>query len=441
MSDATHRTPVTLVAGLDRTISARIAYTLLSAGTTVVSHDLRDVAAGRVTRVEHRMSLDGVDTLSIDDVDLEHGCVSCTLRLDLLPMLRTLHRDPDVRQIVVLLDPMVEPERLAVEIDSTVVEAPDVAPGPASADVEISATLCGIDARSWLDDATGDATLAEAGVIEEGATEPDDERTLSQIAVAQVRFADAIVIDGADGVESAYDLARLHAVLLRLAPAAGMRTLNSQQALTRAVVDGSIDSMTPGTPHGRPTQPFDPLLAGGPDLDEDCGVQLVSFEADRPFHPERLHDSLDVLLEGVVTARGRMWFASDPDDVMWLESAGGGLSILHVGTWLACVDDHSNIDPAHQVLASLRWDREHGDRHTALTVLCHRADPGDVRRALADALVTDDELARGQDYITSLPSPFGHAHRDPCDDMESPTDRTESSSASRAESRPEGEQL
>ncbi|MFC3243029.1 ribosome hibernation factor-recruiting GTPase MRF [Gordonia humi] len=422
MTDTPRRTPVTLVAGLNRTISARIAYTLLEPGTTVVSHDLRDVASGRVTRVEHRMSLDGVDTLTIDDVELEHGCVSCTLRLDLLPMLRVLHRDADVERIVVLLDPAVEPEQLAVEVAGTIVEAPDVPDAPAGVDVVITSTLCGVDARSWLQDATGDVTLTEAEV-----TTLEDERTLAQLAVAQVRFADAIVIEGADGVESGYDLARLHAVLTRLAPAAGMRTLNSQQALTREIVEGSLGSMTPGTPHGRPTQPFDPLLIGGPDLEEDCGVQLVSFEADRPFHPERLHDRLDVLLEGVVAARGRMWFASDPDDVMWLDSAGGALSILHVGTWLACVDDHSGVDAEHRAMAALRWDPEHGDRHIALTVLCHRADPHEVRQALVEALVTDDELARGRPYLTGLPSPFGHAHRDPCEDMDVSADPAEPS--------------
>lgn len=413
MPDTEIRTPTTLVAGLDRTISARIAYTLLEPGTTVVSHDLRDVASGRVTRVLHGMSPDGVDTLAIDDVGLEHGCVSCTLRLDLLPMLRTLHRDPGVRRIIVLLDPAVEPEQLAVEIRSTVVQAPGITPGPAGLDVVVEATLCGVHARSWLADATSDVTLTEAGI-----TSVEDERTLAQIAVSQVRFADAILIEGADAVESAFDLARLHAVILRLAPSAGMRTLNSQQALTREVVEGAVGSMTPGTPHGRPTQPFDPLLAGGPDLDEDCGVRLVPFEADRPFHPERLHDALDVLLDGVVTARGRMWLASDPDAVMWLDSAGGGLSILHVGTWLACTDDHSGVDPEHRALASLRWDPTHGDRHIALTVLCHRADGDEVHRALLDSLVTDAELARGQDYVTSLHSPFGHAHHDPCGDMD-----------------------
>ncbi|GED99595.1 hypothetical protein nbrc107696_00420 [Gordonia spumicola] len=411
MPDTPRPTPVTLVTGLHRTTNARIAYTLLTPGTTVVSHDLRDVASGRVTRIEHRMAPDGTDTLTVDDVELEHGCVSCTLRLHLLPMLRVLHRDPEVERIVLLLDPAVEPERLAVEIAHTIVDAPGISPGPAGLDVTISATVCGIHTPTWLDDATGDITLREAGVVA-----VEDERTVAQVAVGQARFADALIVDDADGVEQAYDLARLHAVLLRLAPAAGMRTLNSAQPLSRAVVQAAIDTAAPESPHGRPTRPFDALLAGGPDLDTDCGVRLISFEADRPFHPQRLHDALDVLLDGVVTARGRLWLASDPDDVMWLESAGEVLDIRHVGSWLACIDDHSAVDPEHRALAALRWRPDHGDRHSSIVVLCHRADPDVVRRALGDALVTDAEAARGPEFLAALASPFGHAHHDPCDD-------------------------
>jgi G3E family GTPase len=50
---------------------------------------------------------------------------------------------------------------------------------------------------------------------------------------------------------------------------------------------------------------------------------LVEFTATRPFHPERFHEAIDVLLEGVVTARGRIWLATQPDEALWLESAGG----------------------------------------------------------------------------------------------------------------------
>jgi len=417
MADAPQRTPVTLVTGLHRTTNARIAYTLLRPGTTVVSHDLRDVATGRVTRIEHRMAPDGVDSLMIDDIELEHGCVSCTLRLDLLPMLRTLHRDPDVERIVVLLDPAIEPETLSVEIRHTIVEAHGAVPAPAGTDVEIVATVCGVDAPTWLADATGDLTLHESDLVAS-----EDERTIAQVTVGQTRFADAIIVDNADGSDSAYDLARLHATLLRLAPAAGMRTLNSQQSLTRDIVESSISTAQPESPRGRPTHPFDPLLAGSPELDSDCGVALVPFEADRPFHPTRLHDALDVLLDGVVTARGRLWLASDPDDVMWVDSAGGALGIRHVGTWIACADDAARVAPEHRALAALRWDPEYGDRHTSLTVLCHRADPDTIVRTLSAALVTDDEMARGPGFLAALPSPFGHAHRDPCDDLDRPGD-------------------
>jgi G3E family GTPase len=199
-----------------------------------------------------------------------------------------------------------------------------------------------------------------------------------------------------------------------------MRTINSQQSLTRDIVESSLRTDLPESPRGRPTHPFDPLLVGSPDLDPDCGVALVPFEAGRPFHPTRLHDALDVLLDGVVTARGRLWLASDPDDVMWLDSAGGALGIRHVGTWLACADDTAQVAPEHRALAALRWDPEHGDRHTSLTVLCHRADPDTIVRTLTAALVDDDEIAQGPDYLAALPSPFGHAHRDPCDDLDRP---------------------
>jgi len=43
-------------------------------------------------------------------LELAHGCVSCTLREDLLPLLRRLARRPEVTRIVVRLDEAMEPE-------------------------------------------------------------------------------------------------------------------------------------------------------------------------------------------------------------------------------------------------------------------------------------------------------------------------------------------
>jgi G3E family GTPase len=65
-----------------------------------------------------------------------------------------------------------------------------------------------------------------------------------------------------------------------------------------------------------------------------AGIQLAVFTARRPFHPRRLHEAIDVLLDGVVRARGRLWLATRPESVLWLASAGGGLELGHAGDWL-----------------------------------------------------------------------------------------------------------
>ncbi|GHF51047.1 G3E family GTPase [Amycolatopsis bartoniae] len=64
-------------------------------------------------------------------LELAHGCVSCTLREDLLPLLRRLAGMPEVARIVLRLDE-----------------------------------------SSWLADAMGDDTLAERG----RQASPEDER-------------------------------------------------------------------------------------------------------------------------------------------------------------------------------------------------------------------------------------------------------------------------
>jgi G3E family GTPase len=76
---------------------------------------------------------------------------------------------------------------------------------------------------------------------------------------------------------------------------------------------------------------------GQPPLDPDGDVGLMVFSARRPFHPQRLHTALDLLLDGVVRARGRLWLANRFDDLMWVESAGGGLRSSCAGKWLAAM--------------------------------------------------------------------------------------------------------
>ncbi|MFT4126804.1 MAG: GTP-binding protein [Gordonia sp. (in: high G+C Gram-positive bacteria)] len=410
------RTPMILVTGLNTSAVARTVDSLVVAGTTVVHHDLDAVAAGRVRRTLRSVDLDGTETVEISEIDLEHGCVSCTMRLDLLPLLRELHRGDGLpagaagdrshpETIVLQLDPRIEPEALCWAVQNVLVtDQPGIPDGPAGRDVRVEATIACVDEESWLSSATGDETLAEAGL-----GESDDDRTLAQVVVGQVAFADALVVAAADPAHrDRWETQRTVAVLTRLAPRAPMLMELPQRRMTSMRATQLLRAIPADSRRGRVDDPHDPLLADRPPLDFDGDVGIVEFNADRPFHPARLHHALDVFLDGVVTARGRLWSANRPDQALWLESCGAALRIADGGAWLAAMSDleWDRADPQRRAMAALRWHPVHGDRHTALVILVNGADPAQLTAVLDAALLDDDELALGPAGWRRLPDPF-----------------------------------
>ncbi|WKG02939.1 GTP-binding protein [Mycolicibacterium sp. HK-90] len=324
-------------------------------------------------------------------LELAHGCVSCTVRDDLLILLRRLHRRSDVTRIVVTLMGWLEPEPVCWAIENVHVHVgPGYIDGPAARDVSIEAVIACIDTVGWLHQAVGEDELG-------------DGRTVAQVVVGQAEFADVLVLTEPD--------ATVLSVLRRLTPRARI-TVGTER------VEMALAHLEPGRRRGRAASPHDPLLAGEPPLDQDGDVGIVEFTARRPFHPLRLHTAIDPLLDGVVRTRGRAWLANRPAEVMWIESAGGGLHFSSAGRWLAAMDsgERAYVDPERLAMAAIDWDDKFGDRHVSLTVLVCGARPDDITDALRGALLTDDELARPGEWA-HYPDPFGDWHEDPCDDQ------------------------
>ncbi len=377
------RTPVILVAGQKDT-NPVVGALLRTPGTLVVEHRFD----GHVVRRTMVTLQHGVLTTAEAGLELAHGCVSCTIRNDLLVLLRQLHRRDDVDRVVVHLAPWLEPEPICFAIDHVRVRvAPGYVDGPAALDVSIAAVVTCVDTSVWLSQALGDARL-------------DDGRTRAQVVVGQAEFADVVVLNRPNPIVAA--------VLRRLSPRARINV--GADGIEQALGNLFIDAR-----RGRSDDPHGPLLAGQPPLDSRGPVKLVEFTAQRPFHPGRLHACLDRLLEGVIRTRGRLWLASQPDQAMWLESAGGGLRVSSAGKWLAALTgpELADVDAERRVFAELIWDDQYGDRHTAMTVLVYGAHAAEILDALDGALLTDREVRIPQDWIR-YDDPFGDWHEDPC---------------------------
>ena len=422
-------TELVLVGGITEDgVAEAVRRMLRVPGTAVLHHDLTDVTSG-VVRRRLRVSGGGlpgdvcgdrrgpgVGTVTTDHtevLELAHGCVSCTLREDVLPLVRALAQRPGVGRIVLHLDPVLEPEQVCWAVLHVLVDGATVA-----GDVTMGGVITVLDPATWLADAVSEQDVADRGF----AQLPDDERTVAQLAVAQAEFADLIVYAGSGGARESRGAgvdgdgaqpwlrARTDAVLARLTPLAPRIEL--------AALDPArpLAGLPDAARRGQPESPHAVLLRGQPPLGEDRGVRLMMFTARRPFHPERLHEAMDLLLDGVVRTRGRIWLATRPEAVLWVESAGGGLEVGYVGDWLAAQDDAAwaAADPERRAAAALRWQPRYGDRVQELAVLTCGADPEEIEQGLRGALLTDAEVILGEDEWRHYPDPFGWHHTDPC---------------------------
>lgn len=379
------RTPLVVLAGLAEDAAHDVADGFVDPHTLVVQHSLRRLDTGVLSRRVRHGVVDRTTKL-----ELAHGCVSCVLRRELLPLLSRSVGTPGVRRIVLHLDPALEPETICWALDRLTVED-----RPLRDMIEVQAVITMVDLATWLTDATGHEPLDRRGL----AVGAQDDRTVAQLAVGQVEFADAVLVAGA--APDPVTAQRTDAVLDQLAPDAP-RTRADRRG-TSLDTEAVLASVPSGARRGHVDDVHrEPAPAPHP----RHGIGTVSFGARRPFHPERLHEALGELLHGVVRARGRMWVASQPDEVLALESAGGALRVTRAGPWLGAVPDWSPIPVERALMASLRWDARFEDREQALEVVYHSADPDRLVAALDAALLSDEELAAGREEWRSWPDPF-----------------------------------
>lgn len=382
------RTPTVIVAGQKQT--DRVCDALLKRpGTIVVRHRFDGQVVIRAVSIRRDEKIH----VSERALELSNGDVGATTTDDLLVLLRRLHRREDVDRIVVHLGRWIEPEPVCWAINNVEVRVgPGYPDGPAALDVGIEAVISVVEAESWLAQALSDDTF-------------DDDRTVAQIVVDQAEFADVVLLAGRP------DRSTIE-VLRRLTPR-GRLTSHTDRLETL------LGSLGPTARRGADHCPHAPLLAGQPPLHPEGDVRIVGFNANRPFHPMRLHAAIDELLSGVVRIRGRAWLASKPDAVVWIESAGGGLRVGYAGEWLATMapEQRAEESPERTAMASLLWSERFGDRHIAMTALVCGAHPDAVTRSLRGALLTDDELSAPQTWADYF-DPFGDWHEDPCDDFD-----------------------
>ncbi|MFC0508868.1 CobW family GTP-binding protein [Micromonospora costi] len=396
-ADADTRPSLTVLSGFWPAATFAIARALLAADPSLLllRHDLTGIRDGVIRRVVR--SAAGI--VEDEQVNLRHGCVSCTLREDVLPTLVRLTRSNPGRDLVLMLPEVVEPEAVAAACTSCLVDG-----APITDLIRVDSYVTVLDAEHLLDALASTDDLTALGI----QAADDDHRALADVVVRQIEYADTLVLWG-QSREGAFDTSRLTVLLERMAPWAAHFRIDGElvdaDALTRQL--RHTHRHRPETP-GVLARGLQGYALGTHEPEADCGVVSTVFRARRPFHPQRLHDVLEHLNAEVIRSRGHLWLASQPDTVVAWEFAGGGLAMGSLGHWLVSLpeDRWEHVCDQRRLAAALEWDPYYGDRHQHLVFIGLDVDPVALQRTLTACLLTDAELADGEETWRSYPDPF-----------------------------------
>lgn len=366
-------TPVTVVCGPDRADSLRVARRLLAGdpARVLVEHDLTQVADGLVGRTEQW----GDGRFDAGVVELAHGCVSCTLREDVLPALVRLAGTPGTDHVVLLLPDVVEPAGFVEAFHGMPLGEQEL---PASARCRISRIVTVVDAEELVPSVAEGLTLAET---DRAAADADD-RTLGEVVIRQLETADIVILCGAGPTERA---------LVELVNP-GVRLL-CESDVAADVLPVDVFDLERALDRGDPSV----VPADADHCDEirrRGDAWSITWRARKPFHPGRLSDALTDLTESVLRSRGTVWISGHAGEMVGWDGVGPRISLGVVGTWIdgadACAWDHAH--PHHRMRAELDWDPVVGDRHQELLLVGIGELPHQALAALDGALLTQVEL-------------------------------------------------
>lgn len=395
-SRGAEKLPVTVLSGF------------LGAGkTTVLNHILNNREGLRVAVIVNDMSEVNIDAALVQQevtlnrteeklVEMSNGCICCTLREDLLVEINQLAKAGRYDYLVIESTGISEPLPVAETFtfaDENDVSLSDVA--------QLDTMVTVVDAANFLRDYDEAKTLQEAGE----SLGDDDERSVADLLVDQVEFADVILVSKTDLV-SDDDLGRLTSIIRTLNTEAEILPIqNGAVPLKKIVGTGLFDferaQQAPGW--------LKEMRGEHIPETEEYGISSFVYQARRPFYPQKFYDFLHSkdIAGKLIRSKGYFWLATRPEFAGSWHQAGGIARYGFAGLfWAAVPKEQWPEDEDYLAAIDKQWQEPFGDMRQEMVFIGQGLDEEQVRAKLDACLLSDEDLLAGRAYWKQMGDPF-----------------------------------
>lgn len=390
------RLPVTVLSGF------------LGAGkTTVLTHILNNREGLRVAVIVNDMSEINIDAAVLKNdvslnrseeklVEMSNGCICCTLREDLLIEVRQLANSGRFDYLVIestgISEPLPVAETFTFEDEDGVTLA-DVA--------KLDTMVTVVDAVNFSKDFEEAKYLQEAG---ESLGE-EDERSVADLLIDQVEFADVILVSKTDLVDAA-TITKLTAILKSLNTRARIIPISQGNIDVKAVLGTNLfdfeqAQLAPGW--------LKEMRGEHTPETEEYGISSFTYTARRPFYPQRFFDFLhnERGYGKLLRSKGYFWLASRPFYAGQWSQAGGIARYGYGGLFWKAVDPKDwPEDEEYRQSIMEQWQEPFGDMRQELVFIGQDLNEKAIREALDNCLLDDEMLVQGRAAWQLLPDPF-----------------------------------
>lgn len=369
-----------------------------SGKTTLLNHILKNKEGLKVAVIVNDMSEVNIDADLVKQggfsrteeklVEMQNGCICCTLRDDLMKEVERLADNDDIDYIVIESSGISEPIPVAQTFTYIDEELGIDLTQKCSLDTMVTV----VDAnRFWEDFSSGESLLDR----KEG-TDENDKREVVDLLIDQIEFANVILLNKVD-LLTKDDADELQAVLHKLnSEATVIQTINSEVKLEAILHTDLFDfekaSQGAGWIKELNEEHHTPET-------EEFGISSFVYRRNRPLHPERFMKWLEDWPVDIVRAKGFFWLASRNHMAGLLSQAGTSIMIQGAGEWIATYtaeEREQTLKEEPELRA--KWDEQFGDRINELVFIGIDMNKAEIIETLDHCLLTNEEM--NQDWAT-----------------------------------------